>query len=467
MGYVSVSISGPLSSFCSVRQPPAPAQPFVAFEHAYQTLVYREAVALGAGYREAEVELTHLRCAGIDVHKKLLTVCLRVVSGGTVRKQVREFGTTTRDLLELSDWLSSESVEHVAMESTGAYWKPVYNILEGTFQILLANARHMRNVPGRKTDVKDAEWIAELHAHGLLSPSFVPSAEQRGIRELTRTRTSLVGERSRLSNRIQKILEDANVKLGSVASDVLGVSGRDMLQSIIQGEEDPKKIAELARRSLRKKIPQLELALEGRVRPHHRVVLKELMANVESLDRSIANLNAAIESAMEAASDPFETAVQLIDTAPGAARVSARAVAAEIGTNMAQFPTQGHIASWAGICPGNRESAGKRKSGRTTAGNRWLKATLIIMAHAAIRDPSTYLHALYRRKAASRGKKRAIVAVAHSLLVSIYHMLKNGVAYQELGAEYFDRQDKARTVQRLQTRLQNLGYTVQLTEVAA
>lgn len=408
------------------------------------------------------MEVIHARCAGIDVHKRQVAVCARLASGSKVDIEVVEFGTTTRDLLSLSDWLRARGISQVAMESTGSYWKPLYNVLEGEFTLLLANAQHMKAVPGRKTDVKDAQWIAELHAHGLLRASFVPKAEQRGLRELTRTRATLVAERARLSNRIQKTLEDANVKLASVASDTLGASGRAMLKGIAGGEEDPKALASLAKGLLRKKTDALELALEGRIRPYHRVVLGELLAQVESLDASVSRLDEAIGDALGEAEDPFEAAVALVVTAPGTGEVAARAVLAEIGTEMERFVSAKHLASWAGISPGNKQSGGKRLSTRILPGNRWLKSTLVQMAYSAVRRKGTYLHALYKRLAGRRGKKKAIVAVAHSLLVSIYHMLRNGTPYQELGGAHFDKVDQAKTLERLTARIQNLGFDVRI-----
>ena len=413
------------------------------------------------------MEVIYARCGGIDVHKRQITVCVRMAAGGKVGVEVREFGTVTRDLLAMSDWLRECKVEHLAMESTGSYWKPVYNVLEGEFHILLANAQHMKAVPGRKTDVKDAQWIAELHAHGLLRPSFVPKLEQRALRELTRTRTTLLAERARLANRVQKTLEDANIKLASVATDVLGVSGRAMLHSMIGGCDDPKATSDLARGTLRKKLQDLELALEGKIRAHHRIVLGELLKQVECLDASVTTLDEAIDSAIKEAQDPFEEAVRLLTTIPGVGEVSARALLAEIGTNMDQFPTAGHLSSWAGISPGNKQSGGKRLSSRITAGNKWLKTTLVLIAHSATHQKGAYLQALYSRLASRRGKKRAIVAVAHSILVSTYHMLKNGVAYEDLGVAHFDRLATARVLERLTARIASLGYSVTLEPTAA
>jgi transposase len=412
------------------------------------------------------VKLQHLRCAGIDVHKRRVTVCVRIVEEGVARIEIREFGTTAGELLELCDWLKENRIPSLAMESTGSYWKPLYNLMEGDFQILLANAQHMKAVPGRKTDTKDAEWISELYAHGLLRASFVPNVEQRGMRELTRTRASLVGERARLANRIQKVLEDANIKLASVAANVLGVSGRVMLKAIIDGEEDPKAISELARGLLRKKIPELEQAVQGRVRPHHRIVLRELLKQVESLDDSVRVLEKAIEEAMADSDRPFETGVSLLCTIPGVAEVGARSVLAELGTDMDQFPSERHISSWVGVAPGNHESAGKRLSGRTTAGNAWVKRCLVQMAHAAAKAKNSYFQSMYRRLARRIGRKRAIVAVAHALLVAMYHMLKDGVPYEELGEGYFDQLNAQKTVKHLLDRLAKLGVTVQVQEAA-
>lgn len=442
------------------------AQPIVVL----RARIAESVICTGSQARLLEVhqlEVVHSRCSGIDVHKAEVVVGTRIaLSNGRASKEIRRFGTTTRDLLELADWLSQNGITHVAMESTGSYWRPVYNILEGLFDLTLVNAQHMRNVPGRKTDVKDAEWIADLHAHGLLKASFVPDAEQRGIRDLTRTRSSLVGERARLANRIQKTLEDANIKLGNVATDVLGVSGRQMLHAMVAGEQDIEKIAQMSHGALRKKLPELRLALEGRVREVHRILLKVLLDQVGALDKSIEELNAEIDRALIGSPRPFESAKQLLVTAPGVGRITAEAVLAEIGVDMTRFLSDAHISSWAGICPGNHESAGKRLSGRTRRGNTALRPVLITIAHVASRQKGTYCHALFKRKAAGRGKKRAIVAVAHSLLVAFYHMLKDGVPYQELGADYFDRLSKPKTVHNLTKRLQSLGYDVKLTEVA-
>jgi len=376
-------------------------------------------------------------CAGLDVHKDSVVACVRRVDAkGKVQRQTRTFGTMTIHLLALADWLTEQGVTHVAMESTGVYWKPIWNLLGGQFDILLVNAQHIKQVPGRKTDVKDAEWIAQLLQHGLLRGSFVPATPQRELRELTRQRRQLIGAKASVANRIQKVLEDANIKLGSVATDVLGVSGRDMLRALIAGEDDAEKLAELARRRLRAKLPQLQLALKGRVSAHHRFLLKLLLEEVEQHEAWIARLSERIVEVLPA---PFAEAVQRLATIPGIDERAAENILAEIGTDMAQFPSAGHLASWTGMCSGNRESAGKRRSGRTTKGNRWLRATLVQVAWAASHTKNTYLSAQYHRLAGRRGKKRALVAVGHTLLVIVYHVLRDQTTYRELGADYFDR----------------------------
>jgi transposase len=326
------------------------------------------------------------RCAGIDVHKNNVVVCLRCVDrSAKVIDEVRTFATMTRDLLALSDWLASHGVSHVAMESTGVYWKPVFNILAGRVEVILVNAEHIKQVPGRKTDVKDCQWIAQLLQHGLLKASFVPAEPIRELRDLTRQRTQLIQERSAAANRIQKVLEDANVKLASVATDVLGASGRDMLQALIDGETDPAELADLARRRLREKIPQLQLALEGRVTDHHRFLLRMHLDHVAHLEELIGRLSARIEEKMA----PFARAQERLETIPGVSQRVAETVAAEIGVDMKQFPSAGHLASWAGMCSGNNESAGKRRSGRTTKGDRWLKRILVQAAWAASHTKGT------------------------------------------------------------------------------
>jgi transposase len=408
------------------------------------------------------MDILHPACAGLDVHKDTVVTCVRRVNAhGKARRQTRTFGTMTAELLELADWLAGQGVTHVAMESTGVYWKPIWNLLEGQFEILLVNARHIKQVPGRKTDVKDAEWIAELLQHGLLRGSFVPCTPQRQLRELTRQRRQLIQAKATIANRIQKVLEDANIKLGSVASDVLGVSGRDMLEAIVAGQEDPEALAELARRRLRAKLPELRLALQGRVSDHHRFLLRLLLDDLGHHETLIARLSQRIGEVLPV---PCAEAAQRLATIPGIDARAAENTLAEIGTDMAQFPSAGHLASWVGLCPGNHRSAGKRQSGRTTKGNSWLRATLVQVAWAASRTKGTYLAAQYRRLAGRRGKKRALVALGHTILVIIYHVLKDQTTYAELGADYFDRLDTERLTRTLVRRLERLGHKVILGE---
>jgi transposase len=408
------------------------------------------------------MDILYSACAGFDVHKDTVVVCVRRANTqGKVRRQTRTFGTMTAQLLELADWLAEQGVTHVAMESTGVYWKPIWNLLEGQFEILLVNARHIKQVPGRKTDVKDAEWIAELLQHGLLRGSFVPCTPQRELRELTRQRRQLIQARAAVANRLQKVLEDANIKLGSVASDVLGVSGRDMLEALASGQQDPEKLAELARGRLRAKLPELRLALRGHVTDHHRFLLRLLLDNLTSQEQLIARLTERIGEVLPA---PFGEAVQRLATIPGIDERAAENILAEIGTDMEQFPSAGHLASWVGLCPGNHQSAGKRQSGRAKKGNRWLRATLVQVAWAASHTKGTYLAAQYRRLAGRRGKKRALVALGHTILGIIYHVLKGQTTYCELGADYFDRLDTERLTRTLVRRLERLGHKVILQE---
>ena len=410
------------------------------------------------------MDVLYARCCGIDVHKRTVTACVLVTAaGGTVRKHLRTFGTMTPDLLALADWLDGLGVEQVALESTGVYWRPVFNVLEEGRTVLLVNPQHAKAVPGRKTDVKDAEWLADLLRHGLLRASFIPPAPIRELRELTRYRKALVQQRGAEVNRLHKTLEGANLKLASVVTDVLGASGRDMLAALLGGEQDPAVLAELARGRLRAKLPALRQALEGRVQPHHLVLIGQILAHVDFLEESIAQVQEAIDRCQA----PYTDAVELLQTIPGVGAVVAAAIVAEIGVDMSRFPSAKHLASWAGVCPGNKRSAGKRLGARTTPGNVWLRAMLGEVAWSVARSRGTYLAALYHRLARRRGKQKAAVAVAHSVLVSAYHMLRDGVPYADLGPDHFDRADAARIQQHHVRRLQQLGYAVTLSPAPA
>jgi transposase len=366
----------------------------------------------------------------------------------------------TRDLLALRDWMEQARVNHVAMESTGVFWKPIFNVLESGFTVLLVNARDVKHVPGRKTDVKDAQWLAQLLQCGLLKASFVPPAPHRDLRDLTRHRSQLTGEHTRVANRIHKTLEDANVQLGDVATDILGVSGRAMLRALAEGETDPRRLAELAQGRLREKIPQLILALEGHLRDHHRFMLQRLLDHLKYLEEQMEPFDRRVEELM----GPFEAGQRLVVSLPGLGDRTAQNILAEIGVDMTRFPGDDHLCSWAGVCSGNNESAGKRKGGKTRKGNRWLRQALTQAAWAASHKKGSYFRAQYRRLAGRRGKKRALGAVAHSLLVVIYHMLKTGQPYQDLGADYFDRIDSKRLTRYHVKRLEALGYRVTLAE---
>jgi transposase len=400
------------------------------------------------------MQVMYERCAGLDVHKKTVVACVLTPAG----QETRTFSTMTADLLALADWLLAYGCTHVAIESTGDYWKPVFNILEGTCEVILVNAQHVKAVPGRKTDVKDAAWLAELLQHGLLRASFIPPVAQRELRDLTRYRSTFIRERVTLINRVQKLLEDANIKLAAVASDIMGVSGRAILAALIAGHTDPHTLAELAKGRLRSKREPLAKALDGRVKPHHRFVLTELLCQVDSLDDTIARFDAQIQEIC----GPVEEAIGLLDTIPGVARHTAEMLIAEIGTDMSRFPSADHLAAWAGVAPGHHESAGKRASGKTRKGTRFLRTTLVQAAHAAVRTKGTYLSAQYRRLATRRGKKRAIMAVAHSILVIAYYMLQRQEPYREAGADFFDRLQPEDTARRLVKRLEHLGYHVTL-----
>jgi transposase len=398
------------------------------------------------------------------VHKRTIAACLIVPGMGSVpQKEIRTFGTMTEDLLELSDWLAAAGCTHVAMESTGVYWKPIYNLLEATFTPLLVNARHIKTVPGRKTDLKDCEWIADLLRHGLLRGSFVPERPQRELRELGRYRTTLVQERSAEVSRLQKTLEGANIKLASVATDIMGKSGRQMLRALIEGSTDTSAMAQLAVGKLRAKIPQLERALRGCSGAHQRFLIAQQLAHIDFLEETIEQLSAEIAERMR----PLEEALERLETIPGVGRRTAEAILVEIGADMSRFPTAGQLASWAGMCPGNNQSGGKRRGGKTSKGDPWLRAALVEAAHAAGRRRNTYLSAQYRRLASRRGKKRAAVAVGHTILVIAYHLLERSCDYEELGGDYFDKRDRQFVERRLVRRLEGLGYKVSLDPVAA
>ena len=404
------------------------------------------------------MQVLHERCCGLDVHKKTVVACaLLTQADGSVLRRVRTFGTMTADLLALSDWLAGLEVAQIALESTGVYWKPVFNVLEGDGRtIVLVNPQHMKAVPGRKTDVKDSAWLADLLRHGLVRGSFIPPAPIRELRELTRYRKTLVRERGQETQRLQKLLETANLKLSAVATNVLGASGRAMLAALLGGEEDPAVLAELARGKLRAKLPALRQALEGRVRPYHRVLLGELLGHIAYLDEAIARLHDEIERHLA----PLAAATALLQTIPGVSATAAAAIVAAIGVDMTRFPSHRHLASWAGVCPGNRQSGGKRLSGTPTKGNVWLRAVLGEVAWAASRTRDTYLRAQFERLARRRGRKKAVVAVGHTILVIIYHLLRTGQPYAERGADYFDTLDTTRITHHHVQRLSQLGYEV-------
>lgn len=401
------------------------------------------------------MRIQHANVAGLDVHKKVIVAAIIVQErDGSFRQAKRTFESMTADLLNLSDWMLTQGVSHVAMESTGEYWKPVFNILENNFEVIVVNAQHLSRVPGRKTDQSDAEWIAELHQYGLLKASFIPPLGQRELRELTRYRSTFIQERATLINRVQKVLESANIKLASVASDVLGVSGRAILEAIVQGGTQPLDMAELAKGRLRQKREALTRALEGRVKPHHRFVLAELLTQIDSLDETIVRFDQQIEDYCR----PFVAAVSLLDTIPGVSQAIAEVIVAEIGTDMSRFPNADHLAAWAGVAPGNNESAGKRRSGKTRQGNKSLGAALNQAAHTATRMKDTYLAAQYHRLVIRRGKKKAIVAVMHSILRIAYHMILRNEPYHDLGANYFDTHRPETKVKYLIQQLEKFGY---------
>ena len=403
-------------------------------------------------------------CWGLDVHKKFVVACLITTTAeGQVHKETRTFSTMTQDLLALLDWLHATGCTHIALESTGSYWRPGYNLLEGQFTLLVGNAQHMKTVPGRKTEVKDAEWIADLLRHGLSRGSFIPAPAPRELRDLTRYRTHVVEERARLTNRLQVVLEDAHVKLASVVTAIRGASARAILAALVAGETEPTVLAELARGRMRSKRELLAQAVVGRFTAHHAFLITEHLSQLDYLEEAMERVSAEIGRRLAAEQE----ALELLDTIPGVGQRAAEIILAEIGTELARFPSAKHLAAWAGMCPGNKESGGKRLSGKTRKGNPWLRHVLIEVAHAASKSKDTYLAAQYRRLATRRGKQRALVALGHSILVMVYHILSRRVPYRELGPLYFDARNRQRVQQRLVQRLERLGYSVNLQPVAA
>jgi transposase len=410
------------------------------------------------------MEVLHPHCAGLDVHKDTVVACVRHMVEGKVTTHVKTFKTTTQELMALSEWLSSEAATHIAMEATGVYWKPVWHILsDGEFELILANAAHVKNVPGRKTDVNDATWLADLMAHGLIKASFVPDEPTQQMRDLLRTRKQIVHERSSHIQRIQKTLEDANIKLDSVVTNILGLSGRRIIEALIAGQTVPQALAALAHRRIHASADELEASLRGRVTKHHRFLLKLHLDQIDAFDATIAAIDKEVDGNVE----PFRVAIEMLSAIPGVGALSAAVIVSEIGIDMSRFETAGHLISWAGLCPKNDQSAGKRRSTRMKKGAPWLKSTLIQCAWCASRTKGSYLQAQYLRLRSRRGAKKAVCAVAASILTAVYHMLKNGTIYQDLGASYFDNRAKYKQALRLVNRLKNLGFEVQITPKAA
>lgn len=412
------------------------------------------------------MQVTYSHCAGIDVHKKMLMVCrIRPDGEGGWQQETRQFGTTTGALLELVDWLQTGEVTHVAMESTGVYWRPVFNILESHFEVMVVNAQHIKQVAGRKTDVKDAQWLAELLQHGLLKASFIPEQPQRDLRELLRYRTRLVQERTQEVNRVHKVLEDANIKLGDVVSDMMGVSARAMLAALVEGQDDPEVLAQLARRRMRSKLAALRQALRGQMRATHRVLLSLHLKHIDALDVMLQELQVQVEQALPAFDQ--DDLLARLDTIPGVGQTIAQVIVAEIGIDMSRFATASHLASWAGLAPGKNQSAGRNYSSKIAPGNRHLRNILIEAAHALAHTSDNYLAAQYRRLASRRGKKRAAVAVAASILKIAFYIIKRGTSYVDLGPTYFDLRDQQAAQRRAVRRLESLGFSVTLNPVAA
>jgi transposase len=410
------------------------------------------------------MEVMYPRCAGLDVHKETVVACVRIASGGEASSSVRTFATTTAGLIELGEWLEENGCTHVAMEATGVYWKPVWQVLaDSSFELILANAAHVKNVPGRKTDVNDAMWLAELLAHGLVRASFVPEPAIQELRALLRTRKQLVREKASHVQRVQKTLEEANIKIESVLSDVMGRSGRAIIQALIEGETDPAKLVALAHWKVRASAATLREALRGRIKRHHRFLLQLHMQQIDALDAAIAELDREVDTGLAC----FRDAVERLSTIPGISQLSAQVIVSEIGTDMSRFATDAHLRSWAGLCPRSDQSAGKRRSTRLRKGAPWLKAMLVQCAWAATRSKGTYLHAQYLRLRSRRGPKKAICAVAASILTAAYHMLKDGTFYNDLGSAHFDRRRPETQARRLVKRLADLGFSVQLKPVAS
>jgi len=408
------------------------------------------------------MEVLYPRCAGLDVHARSVVACVRIAEGATVTSAHRTVSTTTAGLLDLAGWLTAQRVTHVALEATGVYWKPVWHVLEDSFTLVLANARHVRNIPGRKSDKNDATWIADLLALGLIRSSFVPPAPIQELRDLTRTRKQLVREITRHTQRLQKTLEDANLKLTEVVSDILGQSGRAILTALVAGETDPERLVDLTRGRLKASRETLVQAVHGRVTAHHRFMIQLHLTQITALETAVADLDARIGEALA----PFRAAVSLLTTMPGVKSTAAAVILAEIGTEMSVFPSAGHLLSWAGLCPRLDESAGKRRSTRTRQGAPWLKATLVQIAWPAARKKDSYFHAQFLRLKSRRGPKKAILAVAASMLTDVYYMLRDGVEFQDLGDQYFAQRDKERVTKRLLQRLRDLGVDVEVKNAA-